>query len=306
MKVTVLGAGVSGLTTANVLQCAGHEVQVVAEQRGLDATSGAAGAMWLPIRLPPNSREFAWALRGYGMLRELAATTPEAGVDDVTACEVVEGDGRPWWADHVDDAREVSLAGVYPHAASTWAFTAPRMEPAVYIPWLESQLEWPIEQRRVSRLQDLDGDVIVNCTGIGSMQLCHDAELTPVFGQTVIVEPGNLPLDVMLGDERDPEAIFYSIPRRAEVVLGGCRTPMSSAVLPEADDALTEAILARTRAAGYELGTVLRVRCGMRPVRPHPRVEREGCVVHNYGHGGSGFALSWGAAEEVLRLVEDG
>jgi D-amino-acid oxidase len=245
-------------------------------------------------------------MHGYGILRELAATTPEAGVDDVTACEVVEGDGRPWWADHVDDAKEVDLTGTYPHAASTWAFTAPRMEPAIYIPWLESQLERPIDQRRVGRLQELDGDVIVNCTGIGSMHLCGDPELTPVFGQTVIVEPGNLPLDVMLGDERDPNAIFYSIPRRAEVVLGGCRTPMALDALPAADDTLTAAILARTRAAGYEPGTVLRVRCGMRPVRLHPRVEREGRVVHNYGHGGSGFALSWGAAEEVLRLVQDG
>ncbi|MFO3705464.1 FAD-dependent oxidoreductase [Xanthomonas codiaei] len=45
-----------------------------------------------------------------------------------------------------------------------------------------------------------------------------------------------------------------------------------------------------------------------RPFRAQgPRIEAERTgrktVVHNYGHGGSGWSLSWGAAEHALRLV---
>lgn len=305
MRVTVLGAGVSGLTSALLLQRAGHDVRVIARERGLDATSGAAGAIWLPIRLGPGSRSFAWALESYRVFRDIAASHPAAGVDMITACEVVESVGRPWWAGFVDGLAYRALGDIYPHADGAWTFLTPRIEPALYLPWLESQLDHEVTVLAVETLDAVEGDIVVNCTGIGARRLCADAGLVPVFGQTVICEPGDLPLDLMLGDERNAAAIFYSIPRRADVVLGGCRIPVASDVPGPPDPVLTDAILARTRAAGYEPGRVLRVSCGLRPVRDEARLEREGRFVHNYGHGGSGFALSWGCAREVVDLVAD-
>lgn len=303
MRITVVGGGVSGLTTAIVLQRAGHDVSVVAGQPGLDATSGAAGAIWLPVRIEPGGREFAWAKRGYDVLRNIAAASPEAGVDIITAFEVDEGTGRPWWADAVEGLRFASGEGIYP-CDGTWTFLAPRVQPALYLPWLEAQLDRPIERRRVASLDDVAGDVVVNCTGLGVRELCDDPSLVGVFGQTVIVEPGTLRMDTFIGDERDQAAIFYAIPRRNEVVLGGCREAMPGVTdAPPPDGALSEAILARCRAAGYEPGPVIRERCGLRPVRPRVRLEREGRFVHNYGHGGAGYTLSWGCAEDAAALV---
>jgi D-amino-acid oxidase len=48
---------------------------------------------------------------------------------------------------------------------------------------------------------------------------------------------------------------------------------------------------------------VLGVEVGLRPGRPAPRLEREGDVVHNYGHGGVGVTVSWGCAAEALELI---
>ena len=48
------------------------------------------------------------------------------------------------------------------------------------------------------------------------------------------------------------------------------------------------------------------VSVGLRPARSrNVRLECEPAhpIIHNYGHGGSGFSLSWGCAEEVADLV---
>ena len=48
---------------------------------------------------------------------------------------------------------------------------------------------------------------------------------------------------------------------------------------------------------------VLGVEVGLRPARPSVWLEREGRVVHDYGHGGNGVMLSWGCADAVTALV---
>jgi D-amino-acid oxidase len=52
-RIVVVGAGVSGLTTAVVLAEAGHKVHVVASELP-GATSLAAGAMWGPYLVEPK------------------------------------------------------------------------------------------------------------------------------------------------------------------------------------------------------------------------------------------------------------
>jgi D-amino-acid oxidase len=58
-------------------------------------------------------------------------------------------------------------------------------------------------------------------------------------------------------------------------------------------------------------GHLMKVTVCLRPFRPAgPRLESERfgekTVVHNYGHGGSGWSLSWGCAEEAVALARSG
>src|SRR6185436_7271788 len=123
-----------GLTTAVVLERAGHEVTVVARQKGVATTSGAAGAVWLPFQVGPPSRALEWARRTREELEQIARLAPEAGVDMVDAFLVAESKEPPWWAAAVDGlAFEESVPGF--HGAAAWKMRVTRCDPRSYLPW---------------------------------------------------------------------------------------------------------------------------------------------------------------------------
>jgi D-amino-acid oxidase len=299
VDVTVVGAGVIGLTTAVELQRAGHTVQVVAAAKGQDTTSAVAGALWFPFRAHPPARVNAWARRSYERLLALGAVA-EAGVDVLTVYEATGTKEPPWWAPSVPD---VTLVEDSPLGCPAWRFRAPRVVPALFLAWLEGQLERPICLEHVTSLAEVEGDVVLQCTGLGARALVNDASLQAVYGQVLLVEPGELDTDISLGDTRDESAMLYTIPRRTEVVLGGCALPCPDTQSLSPDPVLREKILARARAAGLRHGRVLREGAGLRPYRPTVRLEREGRIFHNYGHGGAGYTLAYGCAEEVARSL---
>jgi len=104
-------------------------------------------------------------------------------------------------------------------------------------------------------------------------------------------------------DEHHPDGMVYVVPRGTDVVCGGTAVDGDESTSP--DPAEAERILARCRAVVPELANaqVLGHAVGVRPARPAVRLERVGDVVHCYGHGGAGVTLSWGCADEVVRLV---
>lgn len=301
-EVTVVGAGVVGLTTAVALQEAGHRVRVLSAERPERTTSAAAGALWYPFEVGPPEKVNRWARATREWLLGLSGAVPAAGVDVLRVRECVLDARRPWWADAIEGLRLVE--GPQPGGARlAWEFEAPRVEPGLHLPWLESRLARPIEIARVERLDDVPGEVVVNCTGIGARRLTGDASLRALLGQTVLVAPGEIDRGRMHGDERDLSAMLYVIPRRTEVVIGGCALPFEGDLPPPADAGLRAAFLERARAAGFRHGAVLRDAVGLRPVRPEVRVERVGRVIHHYGHGGAGYTLARGSAADVVARV---
>ncbi|WP_205470974.1 FAD-dependent oxidoreductase [Nocardioides sp. SYSU D00038] len=298
-RVTVVGAGVVGLTSAVRLLEAGHRVDVLARDLPGETTSAVAAALWYPYLALPQDRVTAWSRTSYAAFARLADEQPAAGVRMRPGSELRRTAGdRPWWADAVPDlVDEPALTGPYERA---WTFTAPVVEMPVYLGWLVERvlaLGGTVTRLNLSALPS-GADVVVNCSGIGARHLAGDLGVVPVRGQVVRV--------AQTGIERwalDAEGPTYVVPRSHDVVVGGTEVEgeWSRTPSPEiAGDVLRRAIRLVPELAGAE---VLSHKVGLRPRRAEVRVERVDDVVHSYGHGGAGVTLSWGCAEEVVALV---
>jgi D-amino-acid oxidase len=303
VQITVVGAGVIGLTTALTLEERGHEVRVVAAGIEEATTSAVAGACWFPYRAGPPDRVAAWAAETRAWLDTLTADHT-AGVDPIVGYEITTEEGpsppRPWWAANVDVTRAPAPVTGAPLA---WRYQSARIEPARFLGWLARKLRARIEHRPVDDLAAEPGDLVVNCTGLAARELAGDDTIRPLFGQVVITAVGTVDRAFTVTDERDPDALFYMIPRRDELVLGGCSLPWPPGTPPAIDPAISERIVAQARSLGLAIGEIRRVRAGLRPYRPEVRIERTGRIIHNYGHGGAGYTLCRGCAESVAQLV---
>ncbi|MBX3381686.1 MAG: FAD-binding oxidoreductase [Phycisphaeraceae bacterium] len=310
-RVVVVGAGVIGLNTALALEEAGHDVQVIAAAKGANTTSAAAGAIWYPFKVGPPDLVSKWAGATLRWLVDLANKHPEAGVDVLARSELSDNPSPPWWANATPGVRRVDASPTKPlpnGAAYSWVFDAPRCDPLVFLAWLEHRLKNPVRIERIDSLTPLcqSADFVINCCGLGARSLTGDADLQAIYGQTVIVSPGRIDLKQCLGDERDEARMFYSIPRRSEVVVGGCAEPCADDRPTTTTRAMTDAILSRAAGMGLEPGPVLRESAGLRPYRPTVRLEPDAAdsrILHNYGHGGAGYTLCRGCAEAIVALI---
>ena len=303
MEITVVGAGVIGLTTALALEEQGHTVRIVAAATGPATTSAVAGAVWFPYRAGPPAKVALWAANTRTWLDSLASD-PATGIDVLTGYEITTEEGLshppPWWAANIEVTR--APAPVTSDLLA-WKFRAPRVEPGWFLPWLAARLRGQIEHRAVVDLAAEPGDRVINCAGLGARELVADDLIYPLLGQIVITDPGDVDRTITVTDHRDPDAVFYMIPRREELVLGGCALPWPPGAPPAIDPEITRRILDQARSLGLAVGRVRTERVGLRPYRLDVRLEREGRIIHNYGHGGAGYTLCRGCADDVARLV---
>ena len=312
LPVTVVGSGISGLTSALALSAAGHSVEIVTAKAPLETTSVVAAAVWYPSEEKPRERTEAWSRVSLDRFTALL-DVPESGVLPTRIREYVARPHRPAWATWVPGFRQLEPSEVPAEYGGGFEIAVPRIIPTTYLPYLVERLgaggttivvRPPIED--LAELTSRDR-LIVNCTGLGAGSLLGDDAVVAIRGQVVAVANPGLTDGVI--EETQPVDIGYVFPRVDEVILGGTREVGD--VRREPDPATTERIL--TSAAALEPrvtgARVIAERVGLRPGRSEVRVEAErigsGWVVHNYGHGGSGYVLSWGCADDVVRIAAE-
>jgi D-amino-acid oxidase len=308
-RVAIVGAGVSGLTCGVLFAENGFETSILAEEIGDETNSAAAAAIWYPYDVGSGAEIVPWALVSYRRFLELGRQ-PETGVS-LTELRVFSRLGPispPGWSQSFD-ARSLAKSEIPPAFASGFSIHVPLIETGKYLEYLTNRLtsaEGSISVgMHFNELEEIHPgfDLIVNCSGIGARELVPDREMEPHRGQVAIVEKFDLPYAVVCDDP----PLMYAIPRPNDCVLGGTNDISEDRV---ADRRTTAQIISECeRVLLRSAPPILRERVGLRParsggVRVTAEKMRDGrTVIHNYGHGGSGFTLSWGCAHRVLDLA---
>jgi len=197
VRATVLGAGVTGLTTAMSLLDAGCQVSVVAATPIEASTSYLAAAVWFPTHVGPAVRVASWGRHTYSVLADQAAR----GVPGVVIRESLmlsrDPTGESDWMAAVGEVRPAEpeeLPAGYTHGLR---YAVPLVEMPRYLPWLVEEVQargGKLHTRRVSSLADLvtdEVDGVVNCSGLAARTLVGDTSVYPVRGQIVrLTNPG--------------------------------------------------------------------------------------------------------------------
>ncbi|KXS98301.1 hypothetical protein AC578_6837 [Pseudocercospora eumusae] len=354
-NIVVLGAGVTGLTTALILARQSHKITVVAKHMpgdyDIEYASPWAGANYLPVSV--KGTEFERFERGtWGELERLAREVPEAGIhfQETYVYRRAKDVGTPvgdwfkellredaWFSSVVPNFRVLPKSDLPRGIEGGTAFTSVCINPAIYLPWLVSELLklGAVMKRGIaSHVADAaklhhtgkTADLVVNATGLGSLKLegVADTKMYPARGQIVLVRNEAGVMASTSGTDDGPDEAVYIMQRAAGggTILGGCLQKGNWESQP--DPNLATRIMKRAvelcpqlvpEGAGIEGLSVIRHGVGLRPMRDGGiRVEREWIagpdgkkvnVVHNYGHAGYGYQTSWGVCQAAAKLANE-
>jgi len=315
--VLVIGSGIIGLSTTITLVQKGYKVTIWAKDIPPNTTSNKAAAVWFPFLAFPVDKVTKWSSETMQHYKTVAVANSSSGVILRKTVQVFRNtqENLPPWKDSVPVRRatkeELGHGGTYVDGFTIEGVVA---DTDVYLEYLVNEVKSlgvDIIIKEVKHIQEaLDKfDFIINCTGLGSRELLNDHSLFPTRGQTIIIKNKQEMLDVY-SDDNSAAELAYIVPRTHTTVLGGTAQENDWNVQPSDDD--TNRILknCRTLSPHFNDVEIVQVKVGLRPTRPSIRLEpelfQEGkkVVIHNYGHGGSGFTVCWGCANEVAEILE--
>ena len=324
-RIAVLGAGISGLSTANVLLQSPYKplVTLLADKFSPNTTTDLAGAIIWPVESnigSSDTRKQGWTKVTFQYLYSLFSS-PLSGrlnISLIPTYEIFDGKREdPWWKDCVLGFRHVGTSEMetlhYPADKSCWSFSTLIMPCGPFLAWQMEQFQGnggKIIQKRLKSLQEIDSqyDIIVNCIGLGSRELVNDNQMYPVRGQIIVVKA---PWIKHAFSYTKDNIVVDILPRADDVLLGG--TEDIGDWSEQVDPLISKGIMERCSKyfPGLATAPVVREAVGLRPGRKTVRLEvddtitKHSTVIHNYGHGGQGVTFFRGCVLDAVKLVEE-
>jgi D-amino-acid oxidase len=308
-KICVIGSGISGLSTAYRLAEAGYEVEIIASDFPPHTTSNKAAAFWFPYHVRNFARAINWSQRSYEVFKEMSLIAG-TGISMKQLIKVVQNmeDEDLSWLDNLPEGsfKELPKDEVPEGFILAYDVTVPLIETQIFLPWLMKKLqekEVSFVQRELENFDEVSGQysLVINCSALGSRRLCGDESIYPIRGQVALVEPDES-LPIFLHNQQP----FYIVPRKDATIIGGTFEENVSEVATYQETLQRLHQQAISTFPQLKNTTIKGSWAGLRPFRKEIRLEKEADknIIHNYGHGGSGFTVAWGCAEEVLSLVQ--
>ncbi|KAG9297464.1 hypothetical protein G9A89_020866 [Geosiphon pyriformis] len=304
-KANIIGAGVSGLTTALLLQRNGFQVTIFADHfpddLSIQYTSPWAGADW---RAHYETNDFflkKYETIGFNTLWRLSEIAPKAGIKKVLNFDYMQvkptmENDDPFYRDFLPEYKEIPKEDLPQNCDFGISYMTVTINVPKYLRWLLEEFTKSggqtvrIHLSHINETFSEDVEVIVNCPGINAKTLggVEDEEVFPTRGQVVIVRAPHIKSAYSYQGVNNE--ITYLIPREdGLVVLGGTLQPNNDDSEP--DMAIAESIIKRCselcadlcQGKGIESLEVLRHVVGLRPSRTSGiRVETE--IQSNAGY----------------------
>src|SRR5215469_4311832 len=264
-RILVIGAGVSGLTTALCLRRKGYQVTVVAEQFAPHIVSVVAGALW---EWPPAvcgfhqdqhslQRSKQWCMTSYEKFFELSADE-QTGVfiRPVTFYFRYEIQTNPR-AQHKMEEIESHVKGFHHDSAlitehqvnnyiglkDAYRHLAPMVDTDAYMSWLLAQVQeagcvvlnerinGDLREQERSLKRKFGVEAIVNCSGLGARELAKD-DMYPLRGALIRVKndgssmPRITEAHTVPHETGDEQDMVFIVPRGKDMLLlGGLTEP---------------------------------------------------------------------------------
>lgn len=327
VHVAVVGAGVIGLSVAAhlvelPLSSQPVSVTLIADKFSPHTTSDKSGGMIIPQDLNEGidpsylAREERWVRITFNRMDSLYNSTEcgAAGLTLVSGYTVGNKHSLPWWKDIVLGFRPAEGSEKAILSLQGWevfAFSTYFIKCKTYLPWLLKRFVRAggnVVQKKVHALSELSSyNIVINCSGLGAVELVGDHSLYPGAGHLVSIKAPWISQFFRGEPGKTDRAYIY--PHQDETILGGTfNTKIVSEIV---DPKEVDKIIERCKAImpSVSEAVVLDSWVGLRPMRKGGvRLEKEEgsshpIIIHCYGHGAHGVALSWGCAEEVADII---